>query len=244
MGTARSPAAARRRRARAATPTPLLAMLAALAPGVEPRDSRDAALLLLGMTGALRRSGLTGSRVGDLAPTEAGLEIVLRGSKTDQHHQGHTVATPDSGPAEASPIQAWARWMAWLDTDQDGRRGADRRAPRCGDPSAAAAPVVIPAPGSVPARCPTRRSPRSSRPPRGARGSTGRGPSTACGAGSPPTPTPAAPTQSRSCATAGGNPPPPCAATSKKAPASATPTPCTALPFRPETGLGDDPRSR
>ena len=50
-GIARTPAAGGRRQAAAATADPVVTMLAAMNPAVDPRDARDAAVLLLGMTG-------------------------------------------------------------------------------------------------------------------------------------------------------------------------------------------------
>lgn len=120
-GIARTPAAAGRRLATAATAEPLLAMLELLGPATEPRDARDAAVLLLGMTGALRRSELAALRVGDVnLDRPEGLEITLGGSKTDQHHQGHVVAIPElgepgpDGGVDTSPSRALANWMGWL----------------------------------------------------------------------------------------------------------------------------------
>ncbi|MBE7245577.1 MAG: hypothetical protein INR63_11535, partial [Actinomycetospora chiangmaiensis] len=113
-GIARTPAAAGHRQARAATADPLTAMLAAMDPERDPRDARDAAVLLLGMTGALRRSELAALRIGDVAlERDEGLEVTLAGSKTDQHHHGHTVAIPDLD-GEASPRAALVRWLEWL----------------------------------------------------------------------------------------------------------------------------------
>lgn len=124
-GIARTLAAAGRRQASAATAESLVAMLELLDPQSEPRDARDAAVLLLGMTRALRRSALAPLTVADvnLDPAE-GLEIVVRGSKTDQHHQGHVVAIPDASAnesanvkpraVETSPARALAIWIGWL----------------------------------------------------------------------------------------------------------------------------------
>ena len=53
---------------------------------------RDRALLLLGFAGAFRRSELVALDVADIAETETGQLVTIRGSKTDQERQGVTIA--------------------------------------------------------------------------------------------------------------------------------------------------------
>src|SRR5262245_56753769 len=50
--------------------------------------TRDRALLLLGFAGAFRRSELVGLDVSDLKEMPAGLQVHIRGSKTDQERTG------------------------------------------------------------------------------------------------------------------------------------------------------------
>ena len=53
---------------------------------------RDRALLLVGFGGALRRSELVALGVENIAETETGLLVTIRGSKTDQERAGATIA--------------------------------------------------------------------------------------------------------------------------------------------------------
>jgi site-specific recombinase XerD len=53
---------------------------------------RDRALLLVGFAGAFRRSELVALDVADIAETETGMLVTIRGSKTDQERQGVTIA--------------------------------------------------------------------------------------------------------------------------------------------------------
>jgi integrase len=73
---------------------------------------RDSALLLLGFTGALRRSELTALDVGDLERTHEGLIITIRRSKTDQEAEGRKVGIPEGGSHRTCPVRAVERWLA------------------------------------------------------------------------------------------------------------------------------------
>lgn len=76
---------------------------------------RDAALLLLGFAGALRRSELVGLRTGDVsfqtgADSEPHLRVVIRASKTDQFGDGEVIAVPvGQHPLTCVPcaVRAW-----------------------------------------------------------------------------------------------------------------------------------------
>lgn len=72
---------------------------------------RDAALLLVGFSGAFRRSELVGLEIRDVAFTADGLEITLRRSKTDQEGRGRLVALPFSGSPEMCPVRALRAWL-------------------------------------------------------------------------------------------------------------------------------------
>lgn len=74
--------------------------------------ARDRLLLVLGWTGAFRRSELVGLQVADVTKVSKGLEVTLRRSKTDQHGEGRKVAVPR---ASDSKYCAVALLEAWLD---------------------------------------------------------------------------------------------------------------------------------
>jgi integrase len=87
----------------------LRAMLAALPSS--PAGRRDSALLLVGFSGAFRRSELVALTVADVAFTEDGLEISIRRSKTDQEGRGRKVALPYSGTPAMCPVRALRAWL-------------------------------------------------------------------------------------------------------------------------------------
>jgi site-specific recombinase XerD len=70
---------------------------------------RDRALLLLGFAGAFRRSELVALDVADIAETETGLLVTIRGSKTDQERQGETIAIARGDIA--CPVKALRAWL-------------------------------------------------------------------------------------------------------------------------------------
>lgn len=71
---------------------------------------RDRAMLLLGFAGAFRRSELAALNVEDLTFGEAGVDVLIRRSKTDQEGQGKTVAVPHGN--HLMPVQALHGWLA------------------------------------------------------------------------------------------------------------------------------------
>lgn len=73
---------------------------------------RDRALVLVGFSGAFRRSELASIlEFRDLAFTEGGLYIRLRRSKTDQEQQGRNVAVPMGQHPETCPVRALRSWL-------------------------------------------------------------------------------------------------------------------------------------
>ena len=69
---------------------------------------RDRALLLVGFGGALRRSELVALDVADIAETETGLLVTIRGSKTDQERAGTTIAIARGDVAcPAKELREW-----------------------------------------------------------------------------------------------------------------------------------------
>jgi len=71
---------------------------------------RDRALLLIGFGGALRRSELVALDVADVAETETGLLVTIRGSKTDQERVGVTIAIARGDIA--CPVKALREWLS------------------------------------------------------------------------------------------------------------------------------------
>lgn len=86
-------------------------------------ERRDAALLLVGLAGALRRSELTGLLVSDVVPHRAdGLYVTVRRSKTDRNAQGRTVTLPYGSDPHTCPVCAYRRWREVLDAWDGGGR--------------------------------------------------------------------------------------------------------------------------
>jgi integrase len=73
---------------------------------------RDRALLLLGFTGAFRRSELVALDVSDLEETREGLIVTIRKSKTDQEGQGRRVGIPPGADEASCPLWALGVWRA------------------------------------------------------------------------------------------------------------------------------------
>ncbi len=86
---------------------------------------RDAALLLMGFTGAHRRSELVGLRVEDVTVHRAdGLHVRLRSSKTDQEGAGTVRALPYGKDPATCPPCALVRWRRILLAWDTGKRPA------------------------------------------------------------------------------------------------------------------------
>jgi integrase len=73
---------------------------------------RDRALLLLGFTGALRRSELVALDVRDLEQTSEGLVVCIRRSKTDQEGEGRKVGIPEGSDPATCPIRGVEQWLS------------------------------------------------------------------------------------------------------------------------------------
>jgi site-specific recombinase XerD len=86
----------------------LQALLAALPDNL--LGCRDRALLLLGFSGAFRRSELVSLNCEDVQETGDGLVLTLRRSKVDQEAAGRAVAIPRGREVASCPVQALARW--------------------------------------------------------------------------------------------------------------------------------------
>ncbi len=72
---------------------------------------RNRALLLIGFSGAFRRSELVGLDATDLAFSTEGLTVTLRRSKTDQEGQGRVVGIPYGSTPTTCPIRSVQRWL-------------------------------------------------------------------------------------------------------------------------------------
>jgi len=75
------------------------------------QGKRDRALLLLGFTGAFRRSELVSLMVEDMIFKREGIEILLRKSKTDQEGKGETVPIPYGSNPETCPVRSIQEWL-------------------------------------------------------------------------------------------------------------------------------------
>lgn len=76
-----------------------------------PKGARDAALILLGVAGALRRSELVALDFEDLDFVEQGVIVRVRRSKTDQEGAGEFVGVPRALSAEICPVRAIEHWF-------------------------------------------------------------------------------------------------------------------------------------
>ena len=89
--------------------TDLEAVVATLSPDL--RGLRDRAVILVGWTGALRRSELAALRVRDVCFSDAGALITIGRSKRDQEGAGAIVAIRASVRPDLCPIEAFEKWL-------------------------------------------------------------------------------------------------------------------------------------
>src|SRR3954471_6726139 len=87
----------------------LRTMLRAIPPTLQ--GIRDRAVLLVGFSGAFRRSELVSFDVSAVAFTSEGMLITLLRSKTDQEGQGRQVAIPEGQHQETCPVRALRTWL-------------------------------------------------------------------------------------------------------------------------------------
>lgn len=74
------------------------------------KGKRDAALLLLGFCGALRRSELVAVKISDIEFNSQGAILTIPRSKTDQTGQGRKIAIP-KGKGRICPIEVITEWI-------------------------------------------------------------------------------------------------------------------------------------
>ena len=72
--------------------------------------TRDRALLLVGFAGGFRRSELAALDVEDVVPTDDGLVVNLRRSKTDPEGRGRDVGIPYGSSPATCPVRALTAW--------------------------------------------------------------------------------------------------------------------------------------
>ncbi|MGV8875259.1 MAG: site-specific integrase [Rhodococcus sp. (in: high G+C Gram-positive bacteria)] len=78
----------------------------------EVLERRDSALLLMGYTGAFRRSELVALECRDVRRDRLdGAHVRIRHSKTDQGRTGTVKALPFTDRHESCPVCAWVRWL-------------------------------------------------------------------------------------------------------------------------------------
>ena len=75
------------------------------------KAARDKALLLVGFSGAFRRSELVALRYEDMTFFENGVELLIRRSKTDQEGAGRTVFVPYARGSRC-PVKALMNWLS------------------------------------------------------------------------------------------------------------------------------------
>jgi len=75
------------------------------------KAARDKALLLVGFSGAFRRSELVALRYEDITCFESGVELLIRRSKTDQEGAGRTVFVPYARGSRC-PVKALMDWTS------------------------------------------------------------------------------------------------------------------------------------
>jgi integrase len=75
------------------------------------KAARDKALLLVGFSGAFRRSELVALRYEDMTSFEGGVELLIRRSKTDQEGAGRTVFIPHACGSRC-PVKTLTNWLS------------------------------------------------------------------------------------------------------------------------------------
>jgi len=75
------------------------------------RDLRDCALLLIGFSGAFRRSELISLNIEDVRFTREGIRVVLRKSKTDQEGAGMEKGIAYGSNPDTCPVRILQDWI-------------------------------------------------------------------------------------------------------------------------------------
>lgn len=72
---------------------------------------RNRALLVIGWSGALRRSEIVSLNIDDISKTNSGLIIQLNKSKTDQKGEGQVIAIPYGSNQLTCPVRSFEDWI-------------------------------------------------------------------------------------------------------------------------------------
>lgn len=75
---------------------------------------RDRAIIVVGFALGARRSEIAALDIADLEFTDAGLQVLIRRSKTDQDAAGRPVALPYGSHPETCPVRTAQTWLAAL----------------------------------------------------------------------------------------------------------------------------------
>lgn len=100
----------KQRRVSALMKDDLLEMMVHIDQQMPMKAARDKALLLIGFAGAFRRSELVVLKFEDITQFDAGLELAIRRSKTDQEGAGRTVFVPYAR-GNRCPVKALLNWI-------------------------------------------------------------------------------------------------------------------------------------
>lgn len=100
----------KQRRVTALVKDDLLEMMVHIDQQAPMRAARDKALLLIGFSGAFRRSELVALQYEDMTQFEEGVELLIRRSKTDQEGAGRTVFIPYARGSRC-PVKVLKNWL-------------------------------------------------------------------------------------------------------------------------------------
>ncbi|KAB8059927.1 tyrosine-type recombinase/integrase [Janthinobacterium sp. FT14W] len=100
----------KQRRVTALVKDDLLEMMVHIDQQAPMKAARDKALLLIGFAGAFRRSELVALQYEDMTQFDAGVELLIRRSKTDQEGAGRTVFIPYARGSRC-PVTVLKNWL-------------------------------------------------------------------------------------------------------------------------------------
>ncbi|MDQ4626223.1 site-specific integrase [Janthinobacterium lividum] len=100
----------KQRRVTALAKDDLLEMMVHIDQQAPMKAARDKALLLIGFSGAFRRSELVALQYEDMTQFEEGVELLIRRSKTDQEGVGRTVFIPYARGSRC-PVMVLKNWL-------------------------------------------------------------------------------------------------------------------------------------